>query len=149
MVCGYIEASESTVLYRKNQTGLQYLKASKMTMVSGEPQMKFWQPQTSCSSPYLSVVTMVHDLNGRNTLHGRHQTPPLRFTWTTQVAAALRLSCQSRKCNLLAACSVYIIFSSWYMLWYHESCPIVHPVPFLFSYHNPNAAFCPCQAYDF
>lgn len=30
MVCSYIEASESTVLYGKNQTGLQYLNASNM-----------------------------------------------------------------------------------------------------------------------
>ena len=52
-----------------------------------------------------------------------------------------RLSCQSGEWNLLTACSVYIIFSSWYILWYHESCPIVHPEHFLFPYHGPNVAF--------
>ena len=51
----------------------------------------------------------------------RRNMTPIHFVYhfvdcchnsATQVAATSRLSYQSRKSNLLAACSVYIIFSS-------------------------------------
>ena len=165
MACSYNEDSESTVLCGNNQTGLQYLSASKMknagawgtideilananllqlTILVQSPKSPWsttcmaeecskvtmvhdlhgrrmlqshygprlaWQKNapkslwsTTCMAEECSKVTMVHDLHGRRMLHGRHQTPPLRFTWTNRVAATLRLSCQWRTCNLLAAC---------------------------------------------
>ena len=96
MVCSYIEDSESTVLYGNNQTGLQYLSASKMknagvwgaideilatanllqlTILVQSPK-SLWS--TTCMAEECSKVTMVHDLHGRRMLQS-HYGP--RLAW--------------------------------------------------------------------